>query len=187
MEAIGGVVKGEFDRLLLVDGISSVCSLPLEDRRLGLRRGRDGVPEGLDAAARPRVPQLQRRRRGEAHAGATMPRYYFDVEQYQHYFEMGQPPYTPALSVVFALDAALESIMEEGVDGLWERHASIAQMTRDGIKALGLSLFPDESVASDTVTAVAVPENVDADKLLAIVREDYGVVLPRAREPRRAS
>ena len=67
--------------------------------------------------------------------------------------------------------------MEEGVAGLWERHASIAQMTRDGIKALGLSLFPDESVASDTVTAVAVPENVDADKLLAIVREDYGVVL----------
>ena len=133
MEAIGGVVKGEFDRLLLVDGISSVCSLPLETDAWGCdvvaTASQKGwmLPPGLaflsfsDAA-------------WEAHAGATMPRYYFDVEQYQHYFEMGQPPYTPALSVMFALDAALESIMEEGVDGLWERHASIAQMTRDGIE-----------------------------------------------------
>ena len=96
MEAIGGVVKGEFDRLLLVDGISSVCSLPLETDAWGCdvvaTASQKGwmLPPGLaflsfSAAA------------WEAHGQATMPRYYFDVEQYQHYFEMGQPPYTPAL------------------------------------------------------------------------------------------
>ena len=141
MEAIGGVVKGEFDRLLLVDGISSVCSLPLETDAWGCdvvaTASQKGwmLPPGLAFLSFSEAAW-------EAHAGATMPRYYFDVEQYQHYFEMGQPPYTPALSVIFALDAALESIMEEGVDALWERHASIAQMTRDGIRGAGAVDLP---------------------------------------------
>lgn len=176
LEAIAGVVKGEFGKLLLVDGISSVCSLPLRTDEWGCdvvaTASQKGwmLPPGLAFLSFSEAAW-------EAHAKATMPRYYFDVEQYRHYFELGQPPYTPALSLIFALDAALESIIAEGVDALLERHTSIAQMTRDGIKALGLSLFPDESVASDTVTAVAVPEGVDADRLLAIVREDHGVVL----------
>ncbi len=176
LQAIAGVVKGEFDKLLLVDGISSVCSLPLHTDDWGCdvvaTASQKGwmLPPGLAFLSFSEAAW-------QAHSKATMPRYYFDVEQYEHYFEMGQPPYTPALSIMFALDAALESIMEEGVDALWARHNSIAQMTRDGIKALGLEIFPDESVASDTVTAAAVPEGVDADKLLAIVREEYGVVL----------
>jgi aspartate aminotransferase-like enzyme len=50
-------------------------------------------------------------------------------------------------------------------------------MTRNGVKGLGLSLLADESVASDTVTAVKVPEGVDAQRLLALMKEDHGVVL----------
>jgi aspartate aminotransferase-like enzyme len=184
LEAIASVAKGEFGKLLLVDGISSVCSLPLLTDDWGCdvvaTASQKGwmLPPGLAFLSFSEAAW-------EAHANATMPRYYFDVAQYSHYYELGQPPYTPALSVIFALDAALERILAEGIDGLYERHAAIAQMTRDGLKALGLSIFPDERVASDTVTAVAVPEGVDAERLLAIVREEHGVVLAAGQGPQR--
>jgi aspartate aminotransferase-like enzyme len=182
LEAIAGVVKGEFDKLLLVDGISSVCSLPLRTDAWGCdvvaTASQKGwmLPPGLAFIS-------FSQRAWEAHATATMPRYYFDVSQFQRYYEKGQPPYTPALSVFFALDLAMEKIVAEGIGGLLERHASIARMTRDGIKELGLSIFPDERVASDTVTAVSVPAGIDAKELLALVREEHGVVLGGGQGP----
>ena len=107
-----------------------------------------------------------------------MPRFYFDMSAYKRYFEIGQPPYTPAISAMFALDLALQKIEAEGMGSVFERHASVAQMTRDGVKMLGLTLFPqDESFASNTVTAVKVPEGVDASKLLGLLRTEHDVVL----------
>ena len=78
---------------------------------------------------------------------------------------------------MFALDLGLDRILDEGMVSIFERHANIGQTTRDSMKALGLSLFPDESVASNTVTAVNVPDGVDAQRLLALMREQHGVVL----------
>ena len=60
---------------------------------------------------------------------------------------------------------------------VFERHAGIGRMTRQGIKDLGLSLLPEESVASDTVTAVRVPDRVDGGKLNGLMREEHDVVL----------
>ena len=182
LEGIAGVVKGEFGKLLLVDGISSVCSLPLRTDEWGCdvvaTASQKGwmLPPGLAFIS-------MSERAWEAHAEASMPRYYFDMAQYRHYYEIGQPPYTPALSVIFALDLALEKIAAEGTDELYRRHAEIAQMTRDGVKDLGLSIFPDEVVASDTVTAVSMPNGVDADRLVDTVREEHGVVLGKGQGP----
>ena len=179
LESIAAVAKGEFDKLLLVDGISSVCSLRLRTDAWGCdvvaSASQKGwmLPPGLAFIS-------FSERAWEAYASATMPKFYYDVGQYSKYYEMGQPPYTPALSVIFALDRALERILAEGMDSVIERHAQIAEMTREGIKALGLSVFPDESVASNTVTAVKVPDRVDADELRAVVREEHDVVLAGA-------
>ena len=113
----------------------------------------------------------------EAHEEATMPRFYFDMSAYKRYYEIGQPPYTPGLSVVFALDLALEKMLTEGLGSIFERHADTGSMTREGVKKLGLSLFPHESVASNTVTAVSIPDGVEGSRLLALMREEQGVVL----------
>ena len=176
LEAIAAVVKGEFDKLLLVDGISSVCSLPLRtdtwrcDVVAAASQKGWMLPPGLAFIS-------FSRRAWEEHAKARMPRLYFDVSAYKRYFEIGQPPYTPAISVLFALDLALDKILAEGMVSIFERHARIGQMTREGLKELGLSIFPDESVASNTVTAVEVPDGVEARRLLGLLREQHGVVL----------
>jgi aspartate aminotransferase-like enzyme len=112
-----------------------------------------------------------------------MPRYYFDASMYKRYFDIGQPPYTPAVSLMFALELALDRLLTEGMGAVYERHASIGQFTRDGLKGLGLSLFPrDEGTASDTVTAVSVPQGVDAARLIAQMREEHGVTLAGGQE-----
>ena len=176
LESIAKVVKGEFDKLLLVDGISSVCSLPLATDAWGCdvvaSASQKGwmLPPGLAFVSFSEQAWA-------AHAQARMPRFYFDISAYKRYYELGQPPYTPAVSVMFALDLALEKILAEGMNNIFEHHANVGQMTRRGLKELGLSLFADERFASNAVTAVRVPDGVDAGHLLAILQEDHGVVL----------
>ena len=57
------------------------------------------------------------------------------------------------------------------------RHAKIGRITREGVKSLGLSLFANESHASNTVTAVRIPDGVDGKALIDILRTEHGVVL----------
>ena len=176
LEEIAKVVKGEFDRLLLVDGISSVCSLPLSTDAWGCdvvaTASQKGwmLPPGLAFVS-------FSERAWEAHAEASMPRFYLDLSMYKRYFEIGQPPYTPAVSVMFALDLALEKLLKEGMNSVFRRHAEVGEATRSGLKEQGLTLFADEAVASNTVTAVNIPDGVDGGRLLSLMREEHGVVL----------
>ena len=75
------------------------------------------------------------------------------------------------------MDVGLDFIEKEGLHNVFIRHARVARAARDGAKSLGLSLFAKESHASNTVTAINVPQGVDGKKLLQILREEHQVVL----------
>jgi aspartate aminotransferase-like enzyme len=114
----------------------------------------------------------------EAYSQARMPRVYFDLGRHKKFLERGQTPWTPAVSVLFALDVALEMMEREGMENIFARHAHIGEMTRAGVKALGLKLLAaDERYASNTVTAVRVPEGVDDRVLRRLLEDEYGVEL----------
>ena len=63
------------------------------------------------------------------------------------------------------------------MDNIYARQERIGRMTREGIKALGLSLFADESHASNTVTAVTIPDGVNAGTLIRTIRDEHNVEL----------
>jgi aspartate aminotransferase-like enzyme len=113
----------------------------------------------------------------EAHAKAKMPRFYWDFGKAKTFLEKGQNPWTPAVSVVYALSVALDMMLKEGIQNIFARHVKIGQMTRDGVKSLGLPIFAEESHASNTVTAVAVPEGLDSKKLRQIMQAEHQIVL----------
>lgn len=177
LAAISSAVK-EFDKLLLVDAISSLGSinLPVDDWNvdIAITGSQKGwmVPPGLAMVS---VSQEA----WQAHANATMPRFYWDFTQAKNYLERTPPqtPWTPVISVVFALSVALDMILKEGLTNVFARHARAAQAARDGIKSLGLSLFAEESHASNTVTAVAASDRLDTKKMLKILREEHQVIL----------
>ena len=177
LQAIAEVVKGEFDKLILVDGISSVASIPMSADAWGLDVVATASQKGWMLP--PGFAFLSFNDRAwAARAESSMPKFYLDVAQYRKYYEIGQPPYTPAVSVMFALDNALDQLLSEGMGSVFERHAAVGQFTRGGIKSLGLQLFPrDERYASNTVTAVTIPEEVDATALVGKLRTDHDVIV----------
>jgi len=165
------------DILVLVDAISSLGSIPLPvdawDLDVVLTGSQKGwmVPPGMAMVS---VSE----RAWKAIEQARIPRYYFDYGKAKSYLEKGQTPWTPAVSVYFAMDVALQKLEAEGLANIHARHARLGQFTRDGVKALGLKLLPvDERYASNTVTAVWVPEGVEQPALSKMMRTEYNTVL----------
>lgn len=117
----------------------------------------------------------------EASETSRIYRFYWDFKTYREFFEKGQPPYTPPVSLVFGLDEALKMIREEGMEKVWERQKRLAKATREGVKGLDLELLAKESF-SNGVTAIKVPENIDGVEILKRLREKYGVILAGGQE-----
>jgi aspartate aminotransferase-like enzyme len=176
LRAISKVVK-DAGKLLLVDAISSLGSinLPVDDWRCdvvitGSQKGWMVPPGMAMVSVSPEAWQ--------AHTAAKMPRFYWDFTRAKKNFdEKKENPWTPAISIVFAFTVALKMILKEGINNVFERQARIGQMTRDGVKKLGLPLFAEESHASNTVTSVAIPAGLDGKKLRQVLRDEYQVVL----------
>jgi aspartate aminotransferase-like enzyme len=163
------VVKG-FDKLLVVDGISSMGSLDFRVDDWGIDVAITASQKGWMAP--PGLAMLSFSPRAwEAHARATMPRFYWDVEAAQRFLEKGQTPFTPAVSTFYAMLASLELMAEEGQQRIIERHRQVADAVRQGVRGLGLSLFPPEEYASNTVSAIRVPEGVEARQLLGLMAQ----------------
>jgi len=175
LEDIAKVVR-EFDKLLLVDAVSSLSAIPVHTDDWGLDFVATGSQKGWMVPPALAMVSVSPRA-WEAHAQAKMPRYYFDITAAKNYLERGQTPWTPAVSVFFGLDLALEMMAQEGLENIFARHRRLGQFTRDGVKALGLQLFADERFASDTVTAVKVPEGVDGKALNRLCEDEYDLII----------
>ncbi len=175
LKSISAVAK-EFDKLVLVDAISSLGSidLPVDAWQCDVvvTASQKGwmVPPGLAMVS---VSD----KAWQAHAKAKMPRYYWDFTKAKKYLEIGQTPWTPAVSVFFGLAASLDILLSEGLPNIFARHARIAQLARDGVKANGLSLFPEEKYASNVITAIKASDKLNVAKLLQILHMEYNIVL----------
>jgi pyridoxamine--pyruvate transaminase len=87
-------------------------------------------------------------------------------------------PYTPSVSDVNGVHAALGELLDDGIDASVERHGRAARACRAGARGLGLELWPrSDAYAANCVTAVRAPAGVAVPELLAHVRERYGVML----------
>jgi aspartate aminotransferase-like enzyme len=175
LKAISAVVK-EFDKLLIVDAISSLGSieLPVDDWNIdiaitGSQKGWM-VPPGLTMVS---VSE----KGWKACADSKIPSFYWDFGKAKDYLAKGETPWTPAVSVIFGLEVSLKMMLKEGLLNIIARHARLAQATRDGVKALGLSIFADEKHASNTVTSVAGSKGLDTKKLVKLMREQEHVIL----------
>lgn len=174
LEAIGAVVRPT-DALLLVDGVSSVGSIPMRADDWGVDAIVSGsqkgwmVPPGLAfVTMSPRAWQ--------AYEQARMPRFYLDLAKHKKYLASGQTPATPAVSIFYGLQVALGMLEAEGMQNVFERHARCGQLARAGVKRLGMELLADEAHASNTVTAAKPPPGTDVKALLGQLRA-RGIVL----------
>lgn len=170
------VIHEESDALILVDAVSSAGGMPIAVDAWGI----DVVATASQKSwvAPPGIAMVTFSKKAwQAHATSQLPKYYYDVQQYEDYLKIGQPPFTPCLPAMFAIEKSLESMVAEGIETVFERHHSVAEHTRDGARSLGLDLLPDPQYASDTVTAIRLPEDIDGKEFLARVRSEHNVIL----------
>ncbi len=163
------------DALIAVDAVSSLGCVPLEMDAwdldvvfTGSQKGWMSPPGVMMIAPGPRA--------WEANKNAKSPRFYFDWANTRKSLELGQHPTTPAVSVFYALDIALEMMLAEGRQAIFERHQRIGDYVRWRIQEMGLKLLADHQYASNTVTAVLTPDGFDTKALLKKLREQDGVV-----------
>ena len=82
---------------------------------------------------------------------------YFDVVEFEEFAAKNQTPATPALSLLYALDAQLADILREGIERRWERHAAMRDATTAWLKRavtrvdLDVSILAPDSARSPTV------------------------------------
>jgi aspartate aminotransferase-like enzyme len=105
------------------------------------------------------------------------PRFYFDLLKARQFATIGQTPWTPPVSIAFALDAALDEYERIGAAEAYRRHARYARAIRAAAQALGLAIFSDEGAHSPTVVAICVPEGIDGDAIRKMMREQRQVVV----------
>ena len=175
LEALSKVIKGA-GKLLLVDAISSLGSINVIVDEWGCDVAVSGSQKGWMTPPGLAMVSVSQEA-WQAHANAKMPRFYWDFTRAKSYLERGQTPWTPVIPTVYAIDRALQIMMKEGMSNIIARHSRIGDLTRQGIKSLGLSLFADEKYASNTVTAVNALEGTNANDLRKILLGENEIVL----------
>ncbi len=176
VEAVAKITREREDVVLVMDAVSSLGACELKTDEWGVDVVVSGsqkalmAPPGLSCAA---VSEKAWRFIDKS----NLPKFYFDYKTYKKKLEGESPqnPYTPAICTVAALSESLKMIKKEGIENVWRRHKVVAKATREGVKAMNLSLFSPDRENSVVVTAVNAPEKVKASDIIKIMREEHGV------------
>jgi aspartate aminotransferase-like enzyme len=174
IEAIGKVVR-ETPAVLVVDAISGLgaidlktdawsCDMVVSGSQKGLM-----LPPGLGfISVSPKAMNLVEE--------AKSARYYFDLRKAKKALDKTDTPFTPAIALIIALNAALKMIKQDGLENVFLRHKKMAEATRASMRGLGLELFAPTAF-SDAVTAIKVPAGIDGEKLVKTMRDTYGITI----------
>jgi aspartate aminotransferase-like enzyme len=170
--------------LLVVDAVSSLGGVELAMDEWGV----DVVVSGSQKALMtpPGVAFVAASERAWAISEkAALPRFTLDWRVTRDSQEKVQTPFTPPITLVAGLNAALALIEADGPENVWARNRLLGRATREGAKALGLELFSPDDDSSSIVTAVQMPDGVDGQEVYGLLRDRFGVVLAGGHGPLR--
>lgn len=165
------------DALLFVDTVSSLAAMNYEHDGWGVDVTISGSQKGLMlppglAFCAVSEKALEAKKTSGLSAG------YFEWTPLLTAAENGLYPYTPPVTLFYGLKAATEMLLEEGLDNVFARHAKLAEATRAAVSHWGLeNQCQNESEFSAAVTAIRVPEGVNADEMRAAIFKQFNLSL----------
>lgn len=161
--------------LLLVDGVSSIASMPFDFDGWGVDIAVAGSQKGFMLPAGLAILGVSPKALA-AMDSARLPRTFFDFADQIRTNAAGGFPYTPPVGLIAGLATAITMLEEEGMDAVFARHHRVASGIRAAIAAWGLkpcAATPD--LYSDTVTAIMVPDGCNGTDLVQLAASKYGV------------
>ncbi len=175
LETISRHVKAHGTALTIADCVTSLgaSNVPMDAWGLdvvasGSQKGYM-MPPGLSFVA-------MSERAWQAYERSDLPKFYLDLGPYRKTAAKNSNPFTPAVNLYFALEAALDMMQAEGLDAIFARHARHRDAAQAAMKAIGLPLYAAEGHGSPAITAVA-PEGIDAEVLRKSVKEHFDILL----------
>jgi len=167
--------------ILVVDAVSSlgIADLPMDawgiDVVVSASQKGLMLPPGLGLLALSEKAWAAAKR-------STLPKYYLDLTEERKYAVKNEARFTPAVSIMVGLREVLRMIAEEGLPNVLRRHDRLSRATRAGVEALGLALFP-KTTPSPALTAVQVPQGVDADRVVERFAASHNITIDGGRGP----
>lgn len=163
--------------LFMVDTISSLASMDFRMDEWGVDVAVGGSQKGLMLPPGLGFTAVSGKAFAAARANPAR-RSYWDWRDTMPGGETARFVCTPPINLMFGLAEALEMLEEEGLEACFARHRRLAGAVRRAVAGWGLELNAvDPREASDSVSAVLVPEGSDAEAVRRIARERYNVVL----------
>src|SRR5256884_5674309 len=175
VQSLAAVAK-EAGAFVVVDAVSSLGAVPLETDAWGIDVVVSGSQKALMCPPGVAFASVSPAAL-EAAARATSPRYVMDWERTRKAQAKLDAPFTPAVSIVRALNVSLGLLLEEGLEAAFDRHARLGRACRQGAKAMGLELFSPDEERSAVVTAIRAPAGVDPTDIVKGLRDRFGITI----------
>lgn len=165
--------------ITIVDAVSSIGGEPFAadawgiDVALCASQKVLSAPPGLAiVSVSPRAWEQMERRRN------AISSFYLNLLKWkQMWLQDSVFPYTPSISDIYALAAAVDLLLAEGGQAVIERHYRVAEATRNALRAAGLEIFPQPGAEANTVTAFRIPPGADDEAFRALLWREYGVMM----------
>jgi alanine-glyoxylate transaminase / serine-glyoxylate transaminase / serine-pyruvate transaminase len=165
--------------LLFVDGVSALGSIDFRMDEWKVDVCVSGSQKGLMLPAGLGVTCVSEKALKARREVSTQPRCYFDYLDMVNQNKNGYFPYTPSIPMLYGLREALKVIDEEGLENVFRRHHYLAGGMRAAVQqGWGLQLCAKKPEwYSDTVSAIVVPEGIDAAKVIDRAFRRYNLSL----------
>jgi len=169
-----------YGALTIVDAVSSLGGMAMEVEAWGVDLCIAGPHKCIGAAPGSALVAVSEDawQAMRAHPNPRRRSYLSLLDWKEMWLEGRRFPFTVFVGQIGGLNEALTMIQEEGLEASIDRHTQAARMCRAGVLAMGLELWPArEEIMTTCVTAVKVPEGIDASELMRLMRERYRVVV----------
>ena len=162
--------------LVLVDAVSAAGALELRVDEWDLDWVFSGVQKAWMCPPGLMVSAISDRAMA-ASKNAGFSRFYFDVAPMAKAAMEGSTATTPAVSLLYALDAAVDVMLDEGMENVWNRHRQLAHHVRKGLGELGVGVLAEPGFESASITAMLTPDLWKASDFQAAVQSESQIVL----------
>jgi len=174
VKGLAEVIRSNSKALVCVDGITAIGALEFRFDAWGIDACVTGSQKGLMIPPGLAFVALSERAVA-AMEHSKLPKFYFDLRRALKSYENEDTPWTPAVSLVVGVDAALRKLRDEGIEAIWNRHQRLGDAVRAGVAALGLKLFSEHP--SNAVTPVWLPAGVEWKQFNKTLKQKYGITV----------
>jgi aspartate aminotransferase-like enzyme len=113
----------------------------------------------------------------EVSKSSLLPKYYFDLHKIKQEGLQGMTPFTPPIPIIFGLKRALELLLKEGLETVFQKNIMMRNMVLQAIQPSSLTLVSEKKYASPTMSALRLPVGISSQEFISHVEAKYSVVL----------